>query len=320
MKILVTGAAGFIGSRLAKRLLERGDTVVGLDNFNDYYAVARKERNVADLAPFERFQLVRGDIRDTAAMRALLEAERFASVAHLAGMAGVRYSVENPLLYEEVNVRGTMNLLEAARHTNQPYFVLASTSSVYGDDTPVPFHESAEAMKPLVPYPASKRAAELMAYAYHNMVGTQATIVRFFSVYGPHGRPDMMPWHWTDSILHHRPLKLYGGGKLQRDWTYVDDIVSGLVAALDARFPFETFNLGNGRPIENLRFVRRLEELLDEEAITEDVPTPPSEPFQTFADISRAREMLGYDPQTPVEEGLARFVAWFRAEGLDREE
>jgi UDP-glucuronate 4-epimerase len=316
MHVLVTGAAGFIGSRLSRRLLERGDRVLGLDNFNPYYDPARKERNVADLLPYDAFALIRGDFRDVEAMRDLFAVSGFEAVAHMGAMAGVRYSVDHPLLYEDVNSRGTLSLLEAGRQTNQPYFVLASTSSVYGDDTPVPFTEDAAADKPLAPYPASKRSMELMAHAYHNMAGTGATIVRFFSVYGPHGRPDMMPWHWTASILQGRPLKLYGEGKLRRDWTYIDDIVSGIVAALDARLPWETINLGNGRPIENLRFVRRLEELLDREAVLENVPTPASEPFETYADISRARQLLSYDPTTTVEEGLARFVAWYRAEGL----
>ncbi len=173
-------------------------------------------------------------------------------------------------------------------------------------------------MRPLAPYPATKRAAELMAHAYHNMAGTQVAILRFFSVYGPHGRPDMMPWHWTESILAGRPLRLYDAGCLQRDWTYIDDIVDGVIAALDARLPYETINLGSGRPIENIRFVRRLEELLDHEAIIEVVPRPASEPFQTFADISRARRLLGYEPSTPVEEGLAHFVHWYRRAGLDK--
>lgn len=318
MYVLVTGSAGFIGSRLAKRLLERGDRVLGLDNFDPYYDLSHKERNVADLLPFEQFELRRADIRDTEAMMALFAEEGFDTVAHLAAMAGVRYSVQHPLPYEEVNVRGTTNLLEAGRQSNQPYFVLASTSSVYGDDTPVPFREEAPAILPLAPYPASKRAAELMGYSYHNFAGSQMTLVRFFSVYGPHGRPDMMPWKWTEQIMRRQPITLYGEGKLMRDWTYVDDIVSGVVAALDARLPFEIINLGNGRPIENIRFVRRIEELVGEKAIIENVPTPPSEPFQTYADISRAQTLLGYEPTTPVEEGLAHFVEWYRNEGLDR--
>jgi UDP-glucuronate 4-epimerase len=319
MKILVTGAAGFVGSRLSKRLLARGDTVVGLDNFiSAYYEAVRKERNISDLTPYEHFSLVRGDFRDTEAIQSLLAAEKFDTVAHIGGMANVRYSVQNPLLYEEVNVRGTMNLLEAGRKSNNPYFVFASTSSVYGSDSEIPFREDATAMKPLAPYPASKRAAELMLHAYHTMSGLQATIVRFFSVYGPHGRPDMMPWHWTECILNHKPIALFGAdtGDLRRDWTYIDDIVTGLVAAIDTRLPYETVNFGNGRPVENMRFIRTLEALLDEEAMIDHKPTPNSEPLETFADITKARDLLGYNPQTSVEEGLATFVAWYKAEGL----
>ncbi|MDQ4077716.1 MAG: GDP-mannose 4,6-dehydratase [Chloroflexota bacterium] len=312
MKILVTGAAGFVGSRLARALLERGDEVVGLDNFNDYYDPARKEHNVADLAPFDRFTLVRTDIRDAEGMRSLFESEQVDAVAHLAAMAAVRYSVKHPLIYGEVNVQGTMNLLDAARQSGQPRMILASTGSVYGRDTPVPFTEDAPADRALAPYPASKRAMEVIAHSYHHLWELPTTILRFFNVYGPHGRPDMMPWHWTEQILRGETLTLFGGGRLERDWTYIDDIVAGFVAALDAGLPYEIINLGCSRPIDNLHFVRTLEGLLDREARIEDVPTPPSEPFRTYADVSKARALLDYEPTVPVEEGLARFVAWYR--------
>lgn len=318
MKILVTGAAGFVGSRLAKRLLARGDTVIGLDNFNDYYAVEHKERNVADLLPQPRFTLLRADIRDAAGLRELFEREQFEAVAHLAAMAAVRYSVKHPLIYGEVNVQGSMNLLDAARQHGTPRMVLASTGSVYGRDTPVPFTEDAPADRALAPYPGSKRAMEIIAHGFHHLWGLPVTVLRFFNVYGPHGRPDMMPWHWTEQILRGETLTLFDGGRLERDWTYIDDIVDGFVAALDAGLSYEIINLGASRPIDNLRFVRRLEELLDHEAQIKDVPTPASEPFRTYADVTKAQRLLGYQPQVPVEEGLARFVAWFQANGLDR--
>ncbi len=313
MRILVTGAAGFIGSRLSRALLERGDTVVGLDNFDPYYDVRHKRRNVADLTPHPRFTLVEGDFRDRKLVEELFARHAFDVVAHIGAMAGVRYSITRPHLYTEVNVLGTINIFEAAREHGKPHVVFASTSSVYGNTDRIPFREDDPADRPLAPYPASKRAGELLAHSFHNLWGMSITCVRFFSVYGPHGRPDMMPWQWTEKILRGEPLTLYDGGRLRRDWTYIDDIVAGVVAALDRPLGYEIVNLGVGQPIENVRFVRRLEELLGREAHIVDTPTPPSEPFQTFADISKARQLLGYAPTTPVEEGLARFVEWYLA-------
>lgn len=311
MRVLVTGAAGFIGSRLSRALLDRGDTVVGLDNFDPYYDVRHKRRNVADLTPHPRFTLVEGDFRDRQLVEDLFARYTFDAVAHIGAMAGVRYSITRPHLYTEVNVLGTLNIFEAAREHGKPHIVFASTSSVYGNSDRIPFREDEPADRPLAPYPASKRAGELMAHSFHNLWDMSITCVRFFSVYGPHGRPDMMPWQWTEKILRGEPLTLYDGGRLRRDWTYIDDIVAGVVAAIDRPLGYEIVNLGVGQPIENLRFVRRLEELLGRKAHIVDTPTPPSEPFQTFADISKARRLLGYEPTTPVEEGLARFVTWY---------
>lgn len=314
MRVLVTGAAGFVGSRLSKALLARGDEVIGLDNFNDYYPIRHKRRNVADLVPSPRFTLAEGDLRDAALLRRLFEQEQPDAVAHLAAMAAVRYSVKHPLIYGEVNVQGSMNLLDAARQIGQPRMVLASTGSVYGADTPVPFSEDAPADRALAPYPASKRAMEIIAHSYHHLWGLPTTILRFFNVYGPHGRPDMMPWHWTESILRGETLTLFNAGRLQRDWTYIDDIVGGFVAALDAGLEYEIINLGCSRPVDNLHFVRTLEQLLEREAQIADAPAPLSEPLITYADTSKAGRLLGYRPTVSVEEGLARFVEWFRVE------
>jgi UDP-glucuronate 4-epimerase len=231
-------------------------------------------------------------------------------------MAGVRYSVQHPLKYTEVNVTGTVNLLDAARHIGNPRVVISSTGSVYGRDTPVPFKETACAMQPLAPYPASKRAMELFAHTYAYLWHLPTTVVRFFNVYGPHGRPDMMPWQWTQKILKGETLTLFNAGHMKRDWTYIDDIVDGLLRALDRPQEFEIINLGCGNPVENLHFVRVLEGLLERQAIIEDVPCPPSEPLETFADITKARLLLGYEPQVQVEEGLRRFVDWMRAEKI----
>ncbi len=316
MKILVTGAAGFIGSRVSKALLARGDQVVGIDNFNDYYAREHKERHLRDLTSNEGFSLADADLRDAASLQMLCASERPEAILHLAAIAAVRYSVQHPLIYGEVNVQGTLNLLEAARRNGSPRCVLSSTGSVYGRDTPVPFREDAAAVHPLAPYPASKRAMELFAHSFAHLYELPITITRFFNVYGPHGRPDMMPWQWSMKIARNEPISLFDGGRLKRDWTYVDDIVAGLLACVDAGCRWEIFNLGCGHPVENTRFVRVLEELLGRRAIIEDVPAPASEPFETFADISKARGMLGYCPQVQVEQGLKCFVEWLRQEKL----
>jgi UDP-glucuronate 4-epimerase len=316
MRVLVTGAAGFVGSRLSKALLARGDDVIGFDNLNDYYALVHKERHLADLMQIKRFLFVKADLRDAARMRDLFQQYKPDAVAHLAGMAAVRYSVEYPLLYGEVNVQGSVNLLDAARLSGRPTCVLASTGSVYGSDTPVPFVETAAAAHPLAPYPASKRAMELFAYTYAHLWKLPTTVLRFFNVYGPHGRPDMMPWLWTQQILAGQSLTLYGAGKLKRDWTYIDDIVAGFIAALDKRLDCEILNLGCGQPVENLEFIRILEKLLGKSAKRIDTPTPASEPLITYADVTKAGRLLGYEPKVNVEEGLGRFIDWLRSEKI----
>jgi UDP-glucuronate 4-epimerase len=316
MIVLVTGAAGFIGSRLSKKLLLRGDRVVGLDNLNDYYPIEHKNRNLADLLSQSGFTFVKGDLRDAAGMLELFRQHRPEAVAHLAAMAAVRYSVEHPLIYADVNVQGTVHVLDAARQIGTPRVVLASTGSTYGADTPAPFQESAAAARPLAPYPASKRAMELFAHSYHHLWKLPTTVLRFFNVYGPHGRPDMMPWQWTQMIIRGQPLTLYANGRLQRDWTYIDDIVDGFVAALDKPMDYEIINLGCSQPVYNLEFVRILERLLNVPARIIDTPTPPSEPSITFADISKGRKLLGYSPKVNIETGLSRFIDWMRGEKL----
>jgi UDP-glucuronate 4-epimerase len=316
MKIFVTGAAGFVGSRLAKTLLDRGDTVIGFDNFDPYYDRSHKERHLRDLLPHPAFTFIEGDLRDAPFLLKLFSQRQPDAIAHMAAMAAVRYSMNHPLIYGEVNVQGTMNLLDAARQTSKPRCVLASTGSVYGTSTPVPFKESAAADRPLAPYPASKRAMELMAHCFHHLWKMPTTIVRFFNVYGPHGRPDMMPWQWTLDILAGKPLTLYNAGRIRRDWTYIDDIVNGLVLALDRPFDYEIVNLGCSNPVENLRLIEVLENLLGKKAVIVDTPTPPTEPMITYADVGKARELLGYSPKTQVEAGMKAFIEWMRSEKI----
>lgn len=313
--ILVTGAAGFIGSHVTDLLLARGDRVIGLDNFNDYYSPARKEENVRELlaaAPAGALTIERGDIRDRALLAKLFSEHRFDGVCHLAAMAGVRSSVEDPHLYVDVNLVGTLNLLEATRHYGLPQFVFASTSSVYGGSTLHPFVETDPADRPLAPYPATKRAAELLGYSYHHLHGVDFTALRFFTVYGPRGRPDMMAYKVLESAFGGNPVPLYNGGNMHRDWTYVTDIAAGVLGALDNRLGYRAINLGRGEPVLLRDFVDRIEalagakgNLIDEPMMAADVP-------YTYADIARARTLIGYDPKVSVTEGTAGFFAWYR--------
>ena len=313
MRVLVTGGAGFIGSNLAETLLKQGHTVAGLDNFNDYYDPARKRANAAVLSAFERFGMHEVDLRDEAGVNAVFEAGRFDAVAHLAAMAGVRYSIPRAPLYTDVNIRGTVNVLEAARNNGVPHVVFASTSSVYGATNRLPFREDDPLGKPLASYPASKIAGELMGYTYHNLFHLSFTAVRFFSVYGERGRPDMMPFIITDSIVNDKVFKLFDAGEMFRDWTYVGDIVKGVIAALEHPLGYERINLGRGQPVRMADFVELIEQLVGKRALMETPPAPASEPKTTYADVTKARELLGYDPCVTVEEGLARFWAWYQA-------
>ncbi len=316
MRILVTGAAGFIGSRLSAALLARGDQVTGIDNFNDYYPVIHKHRNLLDIQGHANFRLIQADLRDANKMLEICHAVLPEAIAHIAAMASVRYSVTHPLVYADVNVQGTLNLLEAARTIGQPHVLLASTGSVYGQSTPTPFVETASADRPLAAYPASKRAMELFAHSFHHLWKMPITVLRFFNVYGPHGRPDMMPWHWSMDIAAGRELTLYDAGRLQRDWTYIDDIIDGFTAALNNGSGYRIYNLGCGNPVANIDFVRVLEDLLGRKAVVKNVPSPASEPLVTYADISKARREIGYNPKVQVRQGLTHFIDWLRKEQL----
>jgi UDP-glucuronate 4-epimerase len=319
VRLLVTGAAGFIGSHVAEALLERGDEVAGLDNFNDYYSPERKRANVSLLTSSPGFVLHEADIRDAEHMRTLCAQGQYDAIVHLAAMAGVRYSVDRAPLYVEVNVSGTVNLLDAARRAGVGHFVFASTSSVYGRSERVPFREDDPLGRPLAPYPATKIAGELMGHAYHNMFGISFTAVRLFSVYGPRGRPDMMPYHITDCIAHRREFTLYDAGEMHRDWTYVDDIVSGILGAADRRLGYEVINLGRGEPVRMADFVELIQALVGKPARMITQPAPPSEPPTTFADLTRARDLLAYEPVVSASDGMRRFWEWYQAEVLENE-
>lgn len=317
MRYLVTGGAGFIGSHLGDTLLARGDEVICVDNFNDYYSPARKRRNIAAALDRSGYTLVEADFRDAEAMERVFETYCPAKIAHIGAMAGPRPSVERPLLYEEVNVRGTMILLDLARRYDAQGFVLASTSSVYGN-SPTPWSEDMPADRPLSPYAATKKAAEVIAYTFHSLYKLPTRIVRFFTVYGPRGRPDMTPYLFVDAMLKGRPITLFNGGiGVHRDWTYVEDIVAGVVAALDADIPFDIFNLGNSSPIQVRDFVGLLEEITSRQAIIEARPLPAADPTITYANVEKARRLLGYQPRVSVDQGLERFWEWYQREVLN---
>lgn len=319
-RILVTGAAGFIGSHVSAALLARGDEVVGLDNFDPYYAPARKRDNVEEVRAGpggSRFTLVHGDIRDRALVESVF-AKGLDAVAHLAGLAGVRASVERPHDYVAVNIGGTLNILDACRHGRVKSFVMTSTSSAYGDAEP-PFIEDHPADRPLAPYAATKRAAEMLCHSYHHVHGLSTTIVRLFTAYGPRNRPDMMAYKVLDSIFTGREIPLFGSGDMVRDWTFVEDIARGIVAALDRPLGYEIVNLGHGRPVALRDFIDALETLAGKKANLVPTARQESDAVATGADIEKARRLLGFEPRVSLREGVQRLFRWY-LEHVAREE
>lgn len=336
MKILVTGAAGFIGMHTARRLLERGDEVIGFDNLNDYYEVSLKEARLAELSQRAesqgagQFRMVRGNLADRATLEALFERERPQRVIHLAAQAGVRYSLTNPHAYVESNLVGFVNILEACRHHGVEHLTYASSSSVYGGNTTMPFAETQSVDHPVSLYAATKKSNELMAHTYSHLYGLPTTGLRFFTVYGPWGRPDMAPFLFTRAILEGRPIDVYNFGQMQRDFTYIDDIVEGVLrvndkpATADAGFdpacpnpgasraPFRVFNIGNHEPVPLLDFIGALESALGQQAEKRLLPIQPGDVPATYADTRALNEWVGFAPATPIGEGVARFVEWFR--------
>jgi UDP-glucuronate 4-epimerase len=310
MRIFLTGAAGFIGFHTAQHLLARGDEVVGFDNFSPYYDPQLKEARAKMLAGKKGFTMIRGDILDRAAVRkAMKGCDR---VCHLAALAGVRYAFDHPDEYVDINIRGFFNVLDEARLQKVSGFIYASSSSVYGGNTKMPLSEDDRTDNQLSLYGMNKKDNELMAHVFHALYNIPVTGLRFFTVYGPWGRPDMALFLFTDAVLHDRPLDIFGHGKMQRDFTYVEDIVAGIVASIDKNYDEEVFNLGCGRTEELMDYVKMVEQSCGKEAKKNFLPMQPGDVVRTEADISKAKRLLGFDPKTQIREGVPRFVEWYR--------
>jgi len=329
LKILVTGAAGFIGFSTARKLLERGDEVVGLDNLNEYYDPTLKRARLARLEDKPNWRFVKLDLADGSGMQQLFRTEKFDRVVHLGAQAGVRYSIENPLAYVDSNLVGTTNVLEGCRHGGVEHLVYASTSSVYGANTKMPFSVHQNVDHPLSFYAATKKANELMAHTYSALYQLPTTGLRFFTVYGPWGRPDMALFKFTKAILEDKPIEVYNYGHHRRDFTYIDDIVEGVIRSMDRTAtpnpewdsddpdpgtsfaPYRIYNIGNQGPIELMRYIEVLEDCLGKKAEKELLPMQPGDVPDTWADVEALVEDVGYRPSTPVEEGVKRFVDWY---------
>lgn len=317
MKATVTGAAGFIGSHLTERLLKDGWTVVGVDSFDAFYDPAIKRRNIAASLSHPAFRLIEADIRDRAAMERAVEPGTDV-IVHLAARAGVRPSIAEPALYADVNINGTVTLLEAARERGVPKFVFASSSSVYGNNRKVPFSEDDNVDFPISPYAATKKAGELICHTYHHLHGIAINCLRFFTVYGPRQRPDLAIHKFARLIEDGKPIPVYGDGTMMRDFTYIDDILNGIVAAMERCTGYEIYNLGESRPIALRELITELEHALGKKAVRQQLPLQPGDVDRTYADVSKAKSRLGYRPSTDIRTGLARFVAWFRQEQKTR--
>ncbi|MDY3069376.1 MAG: NAD-dependent epimerase [Parabacteroides sp.] len=346
MKILLTGSAGFIGSYVALRLLERGDEVVGLDNINDYYSVdlkySRLEKagieqseiswyKLVQSKIYPNYRFIRMNLEDKQAMQMLFANEQFDRVCHLAAQAGVRYSITNPYAYIESNIDGFINILEGCRNYVVKHLVYASSSSVYGLNANVPFSEESSIAHPVSLYAASKKSNELMAHAYSHLYGIPTTGLRFFTVYGPWGRPDMSPFLFTDAILHNRPIKVFNNGDMLRDFTYIDDIVEGVIRVIDnvaesdknwnaehpnpatSSAPYRIYNIGNSQPVRLMDFIKAIEDACGKEAEKEYLPMQPGDVYQTNADTSLLEKEIGYKPAKDIREGVKETVAWYKS-------
>lgn len=335
MKVLVTGAAGFIGFHVSKKLIERGDDVVGIDNFNDYYDPALKEARAQLLQDTAKnhvgeFHLIRGNIADKSAIDQCFQAHRFDRVIHLAAQAGIRYSLENPMSYVESNIVGFTNIIEACRYANVAHLTYASTSSVYGANTTMPFSEKHHVDHPIQFYAATKRANELMAHSYSHLFQLPTTGLRFFTVYGPWGRPDMALFKFTKNIIESNPIPVFNHGHHTRDFTFIDDIAEGVIRSSDqiaqanpdwdsdhpdpstSNAPFRIFNIGNNNPVKLIEYIQSIEKAVGQEAILDLLPRQPGDVLDTFADSSALEKAVGYKPTVSVDEGVKQFVDWYR--------
>ncbi|MBX9917439.1 MAG: NAD-dependent epimerase [Nitrosomonas sp.] len=330
MKLLLTGVAGFIGMHVAQILLKRGDEVVGIDNLNDYYDPRLKHARLAQLTHYPNFKFVQGDIADQQTTEDLFAKEKPRRVINLAAQAGVRYSLKNPHIYIQTNLVGFGNLLEGCRNNDVEHFVYASSSSVYGANTHLPFSVHDNVDHPVSLYAASKKANELMAHTYSHLYGLPTTGLRYFTVYGPWGRPDMSPWLFTSAILEGRAIDVFNHGKMQRDFTYIDDIAQGTVRVLDhiatsnpdfskdipdpgtSYAPYRVYNIGNHQPVELMTFIKTIEEALGREAKKNFLPMQPGDVVATYADVEDLRRDIGFEPKTPLVEGIIKWVAWYR--------
>lgn len=309
--LLVTGGAGFIGSHLVDRLIASGCRTTVLDNFNDFYDPALKRSNTAAHLDSGNFTLIEGDIRDRELIRSTFRTGEFSQVIHLAAMAGVRPSLANPVLYQDVNLMGTMNILEACREFGVRDYLFASSSSVYGNNRKTPFAESDPVDCPISPYASTKRSGELMAHTYHHLYGIKTACLRLFTVYGPRQRPEMAIHHFARQIADGETLTVYGDGSSRRDYTYIDDIVAGILACRGAAYEYEIINLGRSDTVALDKLVSLLESALGRTARVRREPVQPGDVKQTFADISKARALIGFEPRTSIHDGVARFVKWF---------
>ena len=319
-RLLITGAAGFIGSHLVDQLLSTEvEQITVIDDFNNFYDPEIKRANIQHQLSDRRYKLIEADIRDNAALERVFDENQFDCIVHLAARAGVRPSLSQPQLYNETNINGTLNLLELARKHNLRQFVFGSSSSVYGINSKVPFSEDDDIRQPISPYAATKAAGELLCHTYSHLYGIRCVCLRFFTVYGPRQRPDLAIHKFAKLISSGKPIPVFGDGTTRRDYTYVDDIIAGVRAAIDYdTSDYEVFNLGESRTVELRELISLLEKELDSNAIIDRQPSQPGDVPQTFADIQKARRLLGYNPQTQIEEGIHRFVEWFRNEMSDK--
>lgn len=319
MRILVTGGAGFVGSHVVDRLIRDGHFVVVVDDFNDFYPPKFKEENISAHRAHKSFKLYRGDVSDFKFLSGVFEKEeKFDAIIHLAARAGVRKSIENPALYCRTNIDGTLNLLELAKIYGVKDFIFASSSSVYGKSSKVPFEEEDPADRPISPYAATKRAAELLMHSYHHLFGLNCTALRFFTVYGERGRPDMAPYLFTEAIFKGDAIVQFGDGNTERDYTYVGDIVDGIAGCLGKQFGYEVVNLGGNQPVPLKKFIGTLENITGIKANIVQKPMQAGDVTVTFANISKAKRLLGWEPKVHLEEGLTRFVDWYRKNRLGR--